>query len=104
MGSQMLNVRSRAPKTQMTPALTVALATRQARKHVDAMMPGVMVQIDSRLSYDLATDTDTVITTVMFPKDHPEALLLRCTLSTLPGYVSEVAADSSIVVTRKRKR
>jgi hypothetical protein len=94
--------RRRAAGQKPSGQLTVALATRQARKIVDKMMPGTVVNIDSRLSYDTATGTDTVITTVMFPRGHAEALMLRCVLATLPGHLSETSADSSIVITRKR--
>ena len=99
-----LTRRQAASRKPSTP-LTVALATRQVRKIVDKVMPGAgpNVGVESRGSFDLTTDTQTVITTVWFPRNHPEALMLRCVLATLPGYLSETAGDSSITITRKVK-
>lgn len=95
--------RRRAAGMEPTPQLTIALATRQARKHVDKMMPGAGATVESKGSWDVATDTQTVVTTVTFPRGHEMALMLACTLATLPGYLSYTRGDSSITLTRKVK-
>lgn len=93
-----LAVRSRKPKTL---ALSVALATRQARKHVDAIMPGVMATVESKLSHDLTTDTPTVVTTITFPFAHVRAYDLGVALESLPK--SKVAPGSGrYTITRTR--
>lgn len=49
--------------------LTVMQATSQARRRVDRVIPGVMATVTSRLSYDLKTDTDLMVTTITFPRE-----------------------------------
>lgn len=96
-----LTVRSRAPKVQMTLPLSIALATRQARKHVDKIMPGVMATVESR-STATADLEPVIVTTITFPREHPARHLLVVNLSTLAGVITLIDDDSSIVITRKR--
>lgn len=96
-----LVVRSRAPKVAMSLPLSIALATRQARKHVDRIMPAVGATVESRLGHDLETDTPTIITTITFPQDADGASLLGTALLRLADKGMTIA-DSSVVITRKR--
>ncbi len=96
----MRTVKSNAKRQNV--GLTVPVATRQARKIVDAVMPGVMATVESKLSYDLDGVTPTVVTTVTFPAGHPNALALFSDLSYLSNRHGNMRyADSSIVITRK---
>jgi len=99
----MRTVKSNAKRQNL--GLTVPVATRQARKIVDAVMPGVMATVESKLSHDMATDTATVVTTVTFPAGHPNVFELGDALHALPGgmWLVPIYADSSIVITRKVK-
>jgi hypothetical protein len=86
----------------MNKPLSITQATRQVRKHVDALMPGVMATVESKNSFDLDTDTRTVVTTVTFPSGHPGRHVLVKTLAvTLSGYVKSVDSSTRIVLTRK---
>lgn len=96
----MRTVKSRARKQNL--GLTIPVATRQARKIVDQVMPGVMVTVESKGSHDLATDTPVIVTTVTFPRDCPGLGLLAADLMLLPGSITTSPADSSITVTRKK--
>jgi hypothetical protein len=94
----MRTVKSNAKRQYV--GLTVPVATRQARKIVDAVMSGVMATVESKLSYD--ADVATVITTITFPAGHPNALALFSDLSYLSNRHGNMRyADSSIVITRK---
>ncbi len=86
-----------------TPApLSITKATRQARRIVDEVMPGVMATVDSKLSHDLATDTPLVITTVTFPAGQHGRGGLALLLAALPGFRSRTVADSRITIARSR--
>lgn len=87
--------KTRKPTTQVS-------ATRDARRIVEKLMPGVGATVNSRTSWDLKADRPTVVTTVTFPRDHEQRLTLGACLVTLPGYVADSAliADSSITITR----
>jgi hypothetical protein len=99
----MRTVKSNAKRQNV--GLTVPVATRQARKIVDAVMPGVMATVESRLSHDLTTDTPTVVTTVTFPAniDQSARVALGVALRVqLPNHFTDMReADSSFVITRK---
>lgn len=95
--------RRRAAGQKRTPQLTVALATREARKIVSKLMSaGPEVSVESRSSFDLDTDTQTVITTVWFPRNADDASTLGTALHPLADGGMKVA-DSSITITRKVK-
>lgn len=96
-----LAVRSRAPKTKMILPLQVAVATRQARRHVDKIMPGVMATVESR-STATADLEPVIVTTITFPREHPARHLLVVNLATLADVIALIDDDSSIVITRKR--
>lgn len=96
-----LVVRSRAPKVAMTLPLQIATASRQVRKVVNRIMPGVNATVESRTSHDLETDTPTMITTITFPQDPDGASLLGTALHSLADKGMTVA-DCSIVIVRKR--
>jgi hypothetical protein len=88
-------------KRKQDLGLTVPVATRQARKIVDAVMPGAMAFVESKLSHDLNNDVATVITTVSFPTGHPNAPALFSDLSYLSNRHGNMRyADSSVVITR----
>lgn len=89
-------------KTKAPALLTVPQATKQARRHVDRLMPGVMATVESKLSHDLDTNTPLVITTVTFPRNHEGRHLLVVNLATLAGFRSLIDDDSSIRMTRER--
>lgn len=89
-------------KTKAPALLTVPQATKQARRHVDRLMPGVMATVESKLSHDLATDTPLVITTVTFPRNHHNRMGLKLAAEGLLHARSAVLADSSLVITRER--
>lgn len=86
--------------------LTVQQATKQARRHVDKLMPGVMATVESKLSHDLDTDTPTVITTVTFPAEVGDGTIdrLAAHLSTLTGYREgpSTQGPARITITRAR--
>lgn len=96
----MLIAKSKARKQNL--GLTIPVATRQARKHVDAIMPGVLATVESKDSFDLDTNTALVVTTVTFPRDHIARMDLQVALSRpLDGRRIESFPDR-IVITRKR--
>jgi hypothetical protein len=88
--------------TKAPALLTIPQATKQARRHVDKLMPGVGATVESKLSHDLDTDTPTVITVVTFPHMHSAISELRAALHSLPGIRDMATADSSIRFTRTR--
>lgn len=73
------------PKTKTPAPLTVQTATRQARKHVDALMPGVMATVESKGTADPVTLEPIMRTVVTFPRMHPALSELRAALHSLPG-------------------
>lgn len=97
----MLKATSKARKQNL--GLTVPVATRQARKIVDAAMPGVNATVESRFGYDSEADVVTVITTITFPATDSRTVTdLDNALYRLSGWWGSRKADSSIVITRKR--
>lgn len=90
------------PKTKTPAPLTVQLATRQARKHVDALMPGVMATVDSTGTADPQTLAPLMRTVVTFPEHQQGAAELAARLGTLSGVVSKRVAGSSITIIRER--
>lgn len=90
------------PKTKTPAPLTATKATSQARRHVDAIMPGVGATVESKLSHDLATDTPTVVTTITFPAGQAGRTGLALMLETLPGFRARTVADASIRIIRAR--
>jgi hypothetical protein len=98
----MRTVKSRARKQDTS--LTVTKATSQARRHVDAIIPGAMATVESKDSFDLDTNTALVVTTVTFPANTSaqDVADLDDEIHGLPGYVSSKVAGSRIVITRKR--
>lgn len=82
--------------------LTITQATKQARKHVNATMPGVMATVESRGTADPQTLKPLMRTTVTFPKGQYGSTGLAALLASLPGVISRHVADSSIVIIRER--
>jgi hypothetical protein len=82
--------------------LTVAKATREARRVVDKVMSDANATVDSRLGYDLATDTPTMVTTITFPEGQPGRHTLYARITLLPGYLARIGDSARIVITRKR--
>ena len=96
----MLKAKSNAKKQDL--GLTISRASRDARRIVDKMMPGVNATIESRTGYDLAGDFATVVTTITFPLDHPARHLLVVNLAAIDEDATIVDTCSRIVITRKR--
>lgn len=81
--------------------LTVTRATAEARRLVDRIMPGVGATVESRRSYDMDSDTPTIITVITHPAGHPAAFALWTALVGLPGHLRAGSQDSArMVVTR----
>lgn len=95
----MNTVKSRARKQNL--GLTVSQATRDARRVVDATMPGVNATVESRFGHDLATDTPTVVTTITFPES-ADASDVACWAERAPGVISSEWTSVRITATRKR--
>lgn len=76
--------------------LTIAKATSQARRIVNRVMPGAMATVESRHSWDAATDRQTVVTTITFPAGQGGYLFAK--LSRLGGQAELFPAR--IVITR----
>lgn len=89
------------PKTKTLAPLTVQTATRQARKHVDALMPGVMATVDSRGTADPQTLKPLMRTVVTFPEHQAGARTLALALKYLPGVLDTKVASSSITIVRE---
>lgn len=65
--------------------LTVQQATKQARRHVDKLMPGVMATVESRLTAD--ADLNPIVrTSVTWPAGHAASVDLALALTSLKGY------------------
>jgi hypothetical protein len=92
------SVKSTARK--LATGLTVQKATRDARRIVEQVMPGVGVTIDSRIGWDLDADRETVVTTITYPRDHAARHLLVKTLALRIDGASLVDTDSRITITR----
>lgn len=86
--------------------LTIKTATVQARRHVDKVFPHkAMATVTSRLSYDLASDTNTVITDITYPAAAAgEIERLRAHLSTLPGFRTDLSSATTHGATIVRER
>lgn len=98
----MLKVKSMGGKQDL--GLTVSRATTQARKIVDAVMPGVFATADSRSTWDIATDQQVIVTTVTFPRNELRGYSLYTALLALPGQLASIRVGSaSYVITRKVK-
>jgi len=82
--------------------LTIQQATREARRLVDRIMPGVGATVESRGSWNLDTDTPLMITHITFPRGQYGVSGLDLLISAMPGFVSRVRSDSSITITRAR--
>lgn len=97
--------RERVQQVRNSAGLTVTKATRDARRIVNGspMMPGPFATVESRMSWDMNTDRQVIITTITFPPSEDGARLLAANLWGLRGALRVVVADSSIVITRKVK-
>lgn len=86
----------------MNKPLSITQATSQARKHVDALMPGVMATVDSNLTADQVTLAPIVRTVVTFPHMHAAVSELRAALHSLSG-IRDIRTESTrITITRTR--
>lgn len=82
------------------PTTTVS-ATRDARRIVQKLMPGVGATVNSRVGWDLDANRETVVTTVTFPPNHKSAFDLWTALIALPNATNAGHRDSCrMVVTR----
>lgn len=95
-----INIRQAAKKVRKPAGLTVSKATQQARQVVDKVMPGVMATVDSRGSWDMATDTHVIITTITFPES-ADASDLACWAERAPGVIASTWSTVAVTVTRK---
>lgn len=92
------SVKSTARK--LNTGLTVQKATRDARKCVEATMPGVGATVTSNPSWDFDADKAIISTTVTFPHMHAGISDLREALHSLPG-IRDIRTESSrITITR----
>lgn len=94
-----INIRQAAKKVSKPAGLTVTTATGQARRIVDRVMPGVGATVDSRNSWDVATDRQVVVTTITFPET-ADASDVACWAERAPGVVRSTWSTCSIVITR----
>lgn len=95
-----LSVKSNARKQDL--GLTIVKATRDARRAVDATMPGAHATVDSRRTHDLTTDTAVIVTTVTFPSNDTRGYALYQALLDIPGQHGCIKIGSaSYIVTRK---
>ncbi len=92
-----------AKRASRKPAgLTVVKATREARRIVDATMPGVGATVDSRLS--ALTDgslTPVIVTTITFSDNERSAVLLADALDEAFSPLTTIVNSSRVVITRK---
>jgi hypothetical protein len=92
------SVKSTARK--LATGLTVQKATRDARRCVEAHMPGVGATVTSNPSWDFDADKAIISTTVTFPHMHAGISDLRAALHSLPG-IRDIRTESSrITITR----
>ncbi len=90
-----------AKRASRKPAgLTVAKATRDARRIVDATMPGVNATVDSRMSWDMSGDFGVVITTITFPET-ADASDVALWAERAPDVIRSTWNTVRITVTRK---
>ena len=90
-------VKASAPKV-----LTIAKATAEAGRIARRIMPGALVTVDSRNSWDTSTDVQTVITTVTFPRDNPNGPALFSELSYLDNRHGNMQYTAeSVTITRR---
>lgn len=81
--------------------LTVQKATRDARRIVERIMPGVGATVNSRPGWDLKVDRATIVTTITFPPSHAQTFALWVALFALPGNIGTGTQDSArMVITR----
>jgi hypothetical protein len=93
------SVKSTARK--LATGLTVQKATRDARRIIEQVMPGVGVTVTSRISWDFDSDRQTVVTTITHPTDHAGAFALWAALFALPNVLRNGSRDSArMVITR----
>lgn len=95
-----INVAAAKRASRKPAGLTVTKATRDARKIVDAVMPGVGATVESRNSWDLAEDCQTVITTITFPET-ADASDVALWAKRAPGVIRSSWSTARITVTRK---
>lgn len=92
-------VAAAAPK-----ALTIAKATAEAGRIARRIMPGALITVDSRGSWDMGADVQTVVTTVTFPADNPNGPLLFSELSYLGNRHGNMQYTAeSVTITRRVK-
>jgi hypothetical protein len=96
----MLKTTSKARKQNL--GLTVPVATRQARKVVDAAMPGVNATVESKFGYDMNADMQVVVTTITFPEYSRGADSLALAISDRFEPHGLIIDSARIVITRKR--
>jgi hypothetical protein len=65
--------------------LTKTKATSQAASRVRQVMAGALVTVDTRQSWDIATNTNLMITYVTYPPRHPAAVDARAALMRMTG-------------------
>lgn len=87
------------PKTK---SLSLPTATSQAVSRVRRLMAGELVTANSRGDWDLATDTQLVITYVTYPPKHPAAVDARAALMTMPGVREVRIAAGHMTIVRER--
>lgn len=75
----------RTVKSKGRKPTTTVSATRDARRIVQRIMPGVGATVNSRISWDSKADCEIVETTVTFPHMHAAISDLRDALHALPG-------------------
>src|SRR4051812_13286108 len=90
----------KSPARKPATGLTVQKATRDARRCVEAHIPGVGATVDSRNSWDLGADVAVIATVVTFPHMHPGISDLRAALHSLPGIRDIRTETARITITR----
>ncbi len=89
------------PKTKTPAKLNIPTATRQARKHVDALMPGCMATVETRGTADPQTLAHLMRTTITFPEGHANRHVLGAALGSLAGTRKVEVFPTHIYVTRE---
>jgi len=92
-------ISGRSVKSGSKKVSPVVKATREARAIVDKMMPGAGATVESKLSYDLAADVSTVVTTITF-SETTDASDVACWAERAPGVIRSTWSTCSITVTR----
>lgn len=91
----------KSSKTTQPAELTVAKATAQVRRLAAKHLPGALVSVNSRTTYDLEAGVSLVVTVVTFPED-AQALGLWCELESLSGLESREWGVCRMTITRSR--